>query len=156
MAIVSADGQRVLLGRQKRFPPNWYSTLAGFLEPAESIEEAVRREVWEEAGVRVGRVVIHSTQPWPYPANLMIGAIGQAIPGGETIDLGNDPELEDAQWFSVEDVREGLRVGTSGIGENAGPEYVEGNLRLPPVTAIANQLLGAVASGFVSGGNSSL
>lgn len=63
MAIISADGQSVLLGRGKRFPPSFYSTLAGFLEPGESVEEAVRREVWEEAGVRVGRVVIHSTQP---------------------------------------------------------------------------------------------
>lgn len=84
MAVVSADGQRMLLGRQKRWPPYWYSTLAGFLEPAESVEEAVRREVWEESGIHLGRVVIHSTQPWPFPANLMIGAIGQALPTGET------------------------------------------------------------------------
>lgn len=70
MAVVSADGQKILLGRQGRWPPHWYSTLAGFLEPAESIEEAVRREVWEEAGVKLGRVVIHSSQVWPYPANL--------------------------------------------------------------------------------------
>lgn len=63
MAVVSADGSKILLGRGKRFPPNFYSALAGFLEPGESVEEAVRREVWEEAGVRVGRVVVHSTQP---------------------------------------------------------------------------------------------
>lgn len=88
MAVVNSTGDRILLGRQKRWPPYWYSTLAGFAEPAESIEEAVRREVYEESGILVGRVVIHSTQPWPYPANLMIGAIGQAIPTGETIDLG--------------------------------------------------------------------
>lgn len=66
MAVVSADGQKILLGRQKRWPEYWYSTLAGFIEPAESIEEAVRREVYEEAGVTVGRVVIHSSQPWPF------------------------------------------------------------------------------------------
>lgn len=66
MAVISSDGQQVLLGRQKRWPQYWYSTLAGFLEPAESIEEAVRREVYEEAGVIVGRVVINSSQPWPY------------------------------------------------------------------------------------------
>lgn len=65
VAVVSADGSRVLLGRNKRFPPHWYSTLAGFLEPGESIEEAVRREVWEESGVKLSRVVIHSSQPWP-------------------------------------------------------------------------------------------
>lgn len=151
MAVVNAASTHILLGRQKRWPEFWYSTLAGFCEPAESIEEAVRREVWEEAGVKLGRVVIHSTQPWPYPANLMIGAIGQAVPGeGEKIDLGNDPELEDARWFSYEEVREALRVGTSGLGEDAGPGYKEGGLRLPPSTAIANQLMTAVVSGFVS------
>ena len=74
MAVVSSDGRKVLLGRQKRFPQYWYSTLAGFIEPAESIEEAVRREVYEESGVTCGRVVIHSSQPWPYPANLMVSA----------------------------------------------------------------------------------
>ncbi|PSN74766.1 hypothetical protein BS50DRAFT_511968 [Corynespora cassiicola Philippines] len=151
MAVVSADGQRILLGRQKRWPPYWYSTLAGFLEPAESVEEAVRREVWEESGIHLGRVVIHSTQPWPYPANLMIGAVGQAIPGGEEVHLGHDAELEDAKWFSAEEVREALRVGTSGLGEDAGPEYKEGNLRLPPKTAIAHQLMQAVVDGFASG-----
>lgn len=151
MAVVSADGQRILLGRQKRWPPYWYSTLAGFLEPAESVEEAVRREVWEESGIHLGRVVIHSTQPWPYPANLMIGAIGQAIPEGEKIHLGHDAELEDAKWFTAEEVREALRVGTSGLGEEAGSEYKEGGLRLPPKTAIANQLMTAVVNGFASG-----
>jgi NAD+ diphosphatase len=152
MAVVSSDGSKILLGRQKRWPPYWYSTLAGFLEPAESVEEAVRREVWEESGIHVGRVVIHSTQPWPYPANLMIGAIGQATPEGETINLGNDAELEDAKWFTAEEVREALRVGTSGLGEDAGPEYKEGGLRLPPKTAIAHQLLhGVVSGGFLAG-----
>ncbi|EOA84132.1 NADH pyrophosphatase [Exserohilum turcicum] len=151
MAVVSADGQKILLGRQKRWPPNWYSTLAGFLEPAESVEEAVRREVWEESGIHLGRVVIHSTQPWPYPANLMIGAVGQAIPEGETIHLGHDAELEDAKWFTTEEVREALRVGTSGLGEGPGSEYKEGGLRLPPRTAIANQLMTAVVNGFASG-----
>lgn len=104
MAVVNSTSDRILLGRQKRWPPYWYSTLAGFCEPAESVEEAVRREVYEEAGCLLGRVVIHSTQPWPYPANLMIGAIGQATPEGETIDLGNDPELDDAKWFDFDEV----------------------------------------------------
>ena len=170
MAIVNSANTHLLLGRQKVWPPYWYSTLAGFAEPAESIEEAVRREVYEEAGIIVGRVVIHSTQPWPYPANLMIGAIGQAVPASEVpngnggkgakgggvdgeqeIDLGNDPELGDAKWFPFDEVRHSLRVGTSGLGEDAGPEYKEGGLRLPPNTAIANQLMTAVTSGFVGG-----
>jgi NAD+ diphosphatase len=148
-AVVSADGQRVLLGRQVRFPPYWYSTLAGFLEPGESIEEAVRREVWEEAGVRVGRVVIHSSQPWPYPSSLMIGAIAQALPGGETINL-NDKELEAAKWFTMDEVRQALKTGTSALGGDAPAGYQEGALRLPPGQAIANQLIAAVASGFLS------
>lgn len=156
MAVVNHAGDRLLLGRQKRWPPYWFSTLAGFAEPAESIEEAVRREVYEEAGVHVGRVVIHSTQPWPYPANLMIGAVGQAVPGGETIDLGNDPELDDARWFDFDEVREALRVGTSGLGDDAGPEYKEGGLRLPPGTAIANQLMTSVVGGFVGAGVSKI
>ncbi|OTA93049.1 hypothetical protein M434DRAFT_395922 [Hypoxylon sp. CO27-5] len=149
MAVVSADGTKLLLGRNKRFPPNWYSTLAGFLEPGESIEEAVRRETWEESGVTVGRVVIHSSQPWPFPANVMIGAIGQAAPGGETIHLGHDEELTDAKWFSFDEVREGLANGVSGLGDPAPAGYREGGLRLPPQTAIANQLIQAVIKGYL-------
>ncbi|KAJ5689288.1 hypothetical protein N7462_003680 [Penicillium macrosclerotiorum] len=141
VAVVSADGKRILLGRGKRFPPKWYSTLAGFIEPAESIEDAVRREVWEEAGVTLSRVVIHSSQPWPYPANLMIGAIAQVSdPAHEKINLEHDPELEDARWFDIEEVEEALRIGTSDLSASAGAEY-KGGLRLPPETAIANQLI---------------
>lgn len=151
MAVISHDSKRVLLGRQKRWPPYWYSTLAGFCEPAESVEEAVRREVWEESGVLLGRVVIHSTQPWPYPANLMIGAIGQALPDGEEILLKHDPELEDAKWVELDEVRDALKNGTSGLGEPPGEGYKEGGLRLPPRTAIANQLLEAVVGGFLGG-----
>ena len=182
MAVVSSDSKRILLGRQKRWPPHWYSTLAGFCEPAESIEEAVRREVWEEAGVKIGRVIIHSSQPWPYPAvsltpkaylnlfspkkcpaadlgratvqNLMIGAIGQTIPEAEQIDMGNDPELHDAKWVEFDEMREGLRVGTSGLGEPAGPDYKEGGLRLPPPTAIANRLMDAVVNSGLFAGDS--
>ena len=149
MAIVSADGTKVLLGRQRRWPKYWYSTLAGFQEPGESIEEAVRREVWEESGVKVGRVVLHSSQPWPFPASLMIGAIGQALPGdGETIFLGHDAELEDAKWFGLEEVKGALATGASNLGEGAPEGYVEGGLRLPPQTAIANRLMTAVVDGW--------
>lgn len=150
MAVLSADSQRVLVGRQKRWPRYWYSTLAGFVEPAESVEEAVRREVWEESGILLGRVIIHSTQPWPYPANLMIGAIAQAVPGGENILLKHDPELEDAKWVTLDEVREALAIGTSGLGDAPGKDYKEGGLRLPPKTAIANQLLQAVVGGLVN------
>ncbi|KND92336.1 putative NADH pyrophosphatase [Tolypocladium ophioglossoides CBS 100239] len=149
-AVVSPDGQRILLGRQARYPPDWYSTLAGFLEPGESVEEAVRREVWEEAGVRVGRVVIHSTQPWPYPSTLMLGAIAQALPGEETITL-NDKELETAKWFTLDEVRTALKRGT---GSHVGPlpeGYKEGDLRVPPPQAIANRLMAAVVEGYLTG-----
>ncbi|KAI5868173.1 NUDIX hydrolase domain-like protein [Durotheca rogersii] len=148
MAIVSVDGTKLLLGRNKRFPPYWYSTLAGFLEPGEGIEEAVRRETWEESGVTVGRVVIYGSQPWPFPASLMIGAIGQAVPGGETIHLGHDEELHDAKWFTFDEVKEALTIGVSALGEPAPPTYKEGGLRLPPKTAIANQLIQAVLRDF--------
>ncbi|OJD28145.1 hypothetical protein ACJ73_00450 [Blastomyces percursus] len=151
--VISHDGQRLLLGRQKRYPPNWYSTLAGFIEPAESVEDAVRREVWEESGVVVSRVVIHSTQPWPYPANLMIGAIAQvATPEHETISLQHDPELEDARWFSIAEAEEALKVGTSDLSGKPGSGYKEGGLRLPPRTAIAYQLIAAVVHGELWGG----
>ncbi|KAK3375364.1 NUDIX hydrolase domain-like protein [Podospora didyma] len=149
MAVVSADGSRILLGRQRRWPQYWYSTLAGFQEPGESIEEAVRREVWEESGVSVGRVVLHSSQPWPFPASLMIGAVGQALPGdGETIFLGNDAELESAKWFPLDEVRDALLRGVSNLGESAPEGYVEGALRLPPQTAIANRLISSVVEGW--------
>merc|ERR1711964_61685 len=153
MAVVSHDAKRLLLGRQKRWPPYWFSTLAGFIEPAESVEDAVRREVWEESGVILSRVLIHSTQPWPYPANLMIGAIAQvASPEDEEIKLEHDPELEIAKWFTLEEVQEALKWGTSGLGEDAPEGYKEGNLRLPPKTAIANQLITAVVEGgFLEG-----
>ncbi|KAI1153350.1 NUDIX hydrolase domain-like protein [Nemania diffusa] len=148
MAIVSSDGTKLLLGRGKRYPPGWYSTLAGFLEPGESIEEAVRRETWEESGVHVGRVAIHSSQPWPYPANLMIGAIGQATPDGETINLGNDQELEDAKWYTFDEVREALNSGAVAFGDPL-PEEEQRKLRVPPQTAIANRLMTAVIDGYL-------
>lgn len=79
----------------------------------------------------------------------MIGAIGQATPEGSRIDLGNDPELEDAQWYSFDTVREALKTGVSGLGDPPQPEY-NGGLRLPPKTAIANILLQGLCDGFVS------
>jgi NAD+ diphosphatase len=79
----------------------------------------------------------------------MIGAIGQALTDGEKIHLEHDPELEDAKWFDLDDVREALRIGTSGLGDGPSEEYKEGGLRLPPQTAIANQLLRAVTGGFL-------
>lgn len=104
----------------------------------------------------LSRVVIHSSQPWPYPANLMIGAIAQVSdPAHETINLEHDPELEDARWFSIAEIEEAMRVGVSALGEGPGAEYKEGGLRLPPPTAIANQLIRTAArtDDFVPGGS---
>ena len=96
-------GDRCLLGRQTRFPPRRYSPIAGFVEPGESLEAAVRREVYEEVGLRVGEVMYRGSQPWPFPASLMLGFQAQAL--DESIAL-NDHELEDAQWFERRDVRD--------------------------------------------------
>ena len=103
----SAGGaeSRCLLGRSPGWPPRVYSTLAGFVEPGESLEDAVVREVREEAGVRVGRVGYHSSQPWPFPSSLMLGFRARAL--DDAIDLG-DQELEDARWFTCAEIVEGL------------------------------------------------
>jgi len=99
--MLIARGDKCLLGRQSRFAPKMYSCLAGFLEPGETIDDAVRRETFEEAGVRVGRVEYVTSQPWPFPSSIMIGCIGEA----ETDDIVIDrTELEDARWFSKEDI----------------------------------------------------
>jgi NAD+ diphosphatase len=95
--MLAVDGDNCLLGRQARFPKLMYSCLAGFLEPGETIEDAVRREIFEEAGIACGAVAYLASQPWPFPASLMIGCIAKAA----TRDLKIDGvELEDARWFS--------------------------------------------------------
>jgi NAD+ diphosphatase len=115
--LVEHDG-RLLLGRQPRFPPKRYSALAGFLEPGESLEEAVAREVFEEAGVRVGGVSYVASQPWPFPSSLMIGCHAMATTSELTID-GN--ELEDARWFTRCEVIESMAAGERGeVGEAFG------------------------------------
>jgi NAD+ diphosphatase len=92
---------RILLGRQASWPPHMFSALAGFMEPGETIEQAVRREVLEEAGIVVGDVTYVQSQPWPYPSSLMIGMIGEA----ETTEIKLDPaELESARWFGPDEL----------------------------------------------------
>lgn len=96
-------GDRALLGHSKRFPNStMFSTLAGFVEPGESLEEAVRREVFEEAGVRVGAVHYHSSQPWPFPASIMLGFYGEGLSEEITID---PEEIVEARWFTREQMR---------------------------------------------------
>ncbi len=99
MAVRHKD--QILLGRQASWPPNMYSALAGFMEPGETIEQAVAREVMEEAGIKVGAVSYVTTQPWPFPSSLMIGMIAEAT----TTEIKLDPaELEDARWFNRADL----------------------------------------------------
>lgn len=102
--MLVTHGDRALLGHSPRFPvPTMYSTLAGFVEPGESLEEAVAREVFEEAGVRIGAVTYHSSQPWPFPASIMLGFHAEAVT--DTIAIDHD-ELTDARWFSRAEIRE--------------------------------------------------
>ena len=100
--MLAVDGDRCLLGRQPRFPAGMYSCLAGFLEPGETIEDAVRREIGEEAGIACGAVTYLGCQPWPFPASLMIGCLVEAASTEITPD---QEELEDARWFSRDEVR---------------------------------------------------
>jgi len=94
--MLVTDGERALLGRNKNFVPGMYSTLAGFVEPGESLEDAVAREVREETAIEVGAVHYHSSQPWPFPANIMLGFYAEATSTAITVDYG---ELADARWF---------------------------------------------------------
>jgi NAD+ diphosphatase len=125
--MLAVHGDTALLGRQPTFPARMFSALAGFVEPGESIEEAVARELDEEAGVAVAAVRYHSTQPWPYPSSLMIGCIAEAASTEINID---GIEIEEAEWFD----RETLRA------------CLDGRLRrpmVPPRFAIAHQLIRA-------------
>lgn len=126
------DGERCLVGRQSRFNPGMYSALAGFVEPGETIEAAVRREVAEEAAIAVGQVAYHASQPWPFPASLMIGCFGQALSSEITVETS---ELEDARWLTRDEVR-AIFAGTHPQG-----------LVSPNRIAIAWHLLKAFAEG---------
>ena len=95
--VLVTNGESCLLGRQASWPEGRYSTIAGFVEPGESLEDAVRREVYEETNVHVGKVSYHSSQPWPFPSSLMLGFVAAAT--SKDIVL-NDGELEDARWFT--------------------------------------------------------
>ena len=102
--VLVADGDRCLLGRQASWPEGLYSTIAGFVEPGESLEDAVRREVYEETNIRVGGVRYHSSQPWPFPSALMLGFVAEA--NSTDIHL-NDGELEDARWYTRDELKSG-------------------------------------------------
>ncbi len=133
MAIVDDQG-RLLLGRQAAWPPKRYSTLAGFVEPGESLEAAVRREVAEESGVVVGAVEYRGSQPWPFPSSLMLGFRGHAV--GTRVEV-DGVELAHARWWTKEEFEADL---------------ASGELMLPPRVSIARRLIedwygGPVADG---------
>jgi len=124
--IVEHEG-RLLLGRQPRFAPRLWSALAGFVEPGETIEEAVAREVFEEAGVAVRDVTYVASQPWPFPSSLMIGCHAHADDPAIRIDV---TELEDARWFTRKEIAAALDGASGDTG-----------IIVPPAQAIAHQLL---------------
>ncbi len=124
--MLAIKGDHALVGRQPRFPKGFFSALAGFVEPGESVEEAVARELFEEAGIRVGRVRYLASQPWPFPSSLMIACFAEARGFEITLD---DDELEEARWVTKDEVRAAL----AGNGE----------WLAPPAMAIAHTLLAA-------------
>ncbi|GAA6223761.1 peroxisomal NADH pyrophosphatase NUDT12 [Lates japonicus] len=126
MLVIHPDGNQCLLGRKKIFPVGMFSCLAGFIEPGESIEDAVRREVEEESGVKVGPVQYVSCQPWPMPSNLMIGCLAVAMSTEIRVD---ENEIEEARWFPRQQVTDSLFRG------------VRAALTVPPRQTIAHQLI---------------
>nr|XP_046241782.1 peroxisomal NADH pyrophosphatase NUDT12 [Scatophagus argus]XP_046241783.1 peroxisomal NADH pyrophosphatase NUDT12 [Scatophagus argus]XP_046241784.1 peroxisomal NADH pyrophosphatase NUDT12 [Scatophagus argus] len=126
MLVIHPDGNQCLLGRKKVFPAGMFSCLAGFIEPGETMEDAVRREVEEESGVKVGSVQYVSCQPWPMPSNLMIGCLAVAISTDIKVD---ENEIEEARWFPRQQVIEALFMG-------ARPAFT-----VPPRQTISHQLI---------------
>jgi NAD+ diphosphatase len=124
--MLAVDGERCLLGRAGRFVNNMWSCLAGFIEPGESIEDAVRRETLEEAGIVCGEVKYFASQPWPFPMSLMIGAHARATSTNITVDT---TELEDARWFTREE------TALMFMGQH--PE----GINIPPPIAIAHHII---------------
>jgi len=110
--MLVTHGNSVLLGRSHGWPEGMYSLLAGFVEPGETIEAAVRREVFEEVGVRVGRVGYLASQPWPFPASLMIGCRGEALGRRLIVD---DGEIDDALWLSREEALDAISGHRDGL-----------------------------------------
>jgi NAD+ diphosphatase len=133
--MLAVAGERCLLGRSPRFMPTMWSCLAGFVEPGESIEDAVRRETREEAGILTGRVAYFASQPWPFPMSLMIGCHAEALSETVTVDHA---ELEDARWFSRDEVASMLLRRHSG------------GLTVPPPVAIAHHIIRAWVDGEIA------
>jgi NAD+ diphosphatase len=119
-------GDECLIGRNLRFPPQLYSAFAGFVEPGETMEEAVRRELSEEVNLKVGAVTYHATQPWPFPSSLMLGCYAEVLSRDFQID---GHEIEAARWLSKDEARTRLAGG------------IEDEMKLPVAIAIAHHLI---------------
>jgi NAD+ diphosphatase len=130
--MLAVRGDRCLLGRSHRFVANFWSCLAGYIEPGESIDDAVRRETVEEAGIVCGRVKYFTSQPWPFPMSLMIGCYAEARSSDITIDA---VELADARWFDRDEVASMLLR-----------KHPDG-LMTPPPVAIAHHIIRAWVEG---------
>jgi len=161
-AVLDETGDKILLGRNRKFPSGFFSNLAGFCEPAESFEDAVKREIWEESGIRVYNVRYHSSQPWPYPANLMIGCYASAD-SSQTIRTDLDKELSEARWFTRDEVAAGLGHPQGTVITRSEYKQLESAsmapvdpeappFRVPPRTAIAGVLISDWVSGKHGGG----
>ena len=132
--MLAIDGDDCLLGRSPRFIPNMWSCLAGFLEPGETIEDAVRRETLEEASITTGRVRYLASQPWPFPSSLMIGCYAEATSREIVVDT---EELEGARWFSKEELARMLM------------RRHEAGLTTPPPVAIAHHIIRSFVEGEI-------
>jgi NAD+ diphosphatase len=131
MLVVDEARQRCLLGRTPHFPPGMYSALSGFVDAGESVEEAVRREVSEESGIRVGQIRYQASQPWPLPHSLMLGFVAEGL----TTDIHRDPaELEDCRWFTRDEVAQMMTRLAQGPADAAAPLP-------PPAGTIAHRLM---------------
>jgi NAD+ diphosphatase len=138
--MLAVRGEYGLLGRNKRRPGNRFSCLAGFMEPGETLEECVRREVHEESGVRVGQVRYLACQPWPFPSSLMMGFLCEAVSAEITID---PEELAEARWFSREEIRAMVSRAATGPDDPT-------QLSVPGPVAIAHQICRRWAFGLDS------
>jgi NAD+ diphosphatase len=136
--MVVTDGERLLLGRQAIWPPRRYSALAGFVEAGESLEEAVAREVLEEARVEIEPPQYVASQPWPFPASLMLGFRARWRTGTPRPEVG---EIEDVRWFSRDEVAAAAALDGDPWGAAPGPGDDDGGLLLPPRHAIARRLV---------------
>jgi NAD+ diphosphatase len=136
--MLAVRGERALLGRNRRRPGNRFSCLAGFMEPGETLEECVRREVHEESGIRVGRVRYLACQPWPFPSSLMMGFLCEGLTEEITVD---PEELAEARWFEREEIRAMVARAATGPDDPT-------QISVPGPVAIAHQLCRRWSSGL--------